>query len=43
MEIQCSLPVNRDGHVTLTNQSNLKENHIKFVNVDSTKRLVVDE
>jgi len=30
--------VTRDGHVTLTNQSNLKENQIKFVNVDTTKR-----
>ena len=30
--------VTRDGHVTLTNQSNLKENQIKFVNVDSAKR-----
>ena len=36
-----SVFVTRDGHVTLTNQSNLEENQIKFVNVDSTKRLVV--
>ena len=32
--------VTRDGHVTLTNQSNLKENQIKFVNVDAAKRCV---